>query len=192
MLEVNGNLWDYHARGFHVVVTTNAGWEQDPLWAPGASPTLANESGPACWNNMGAGSVYEAWRRNPSLAEWYGRRCRAHALQSDDPMPVLKRDDLRLVFLPVKPLLRHEPAMSWNQKASLLLIESGLRQIERWYRGTFGQRQAPKLAMTLPGAGNGGLDPREVRALVVRELGHTGVTLVDRQLQARQLQEVVR
>jgi hypothetical protein len=93
-------------------------------------------------------------------------------------MPVLKRDDLRLVFLPVKPVVWSAPQLSWDQQADLLYIQAGLQQIRSW-QATPG---APKLAMTLPGAGNGSLDPREVRALVLRELGHTGITLVDRQL----------
>ena len=154
MIEVTANLWDFHAKGHHVVVTTNIGW------APG-NP----------WNNMGAGMALQAAYRYPELPGWYGRRCREYGAGT----PVLKRDDLGLVFLPVKPLLEENPGASWNQTASLELIARGLDQLLAWVT----TRKA-KVAMGLPGAGNGRLDPVEVLGLVRDKLGfRRGIVLAD-------------
>lgn len=163
MEEVRGNLWDYHGPR-QVVVTTNIGWSPPATWMTGGEERD--------WNNMGAGSVLEAWKRFPEISSWYAERCKMYGANT----PVLKRPDLRLVFLPVKPLL-NPPSMSWNQRASYKLIGLGLAQLAAWW-----DRHHPLLAMTLPGAGNGGLPPGEVRRLVRTMLGHTDIILVDRQL----------
>lgn len=143
------NIWELYESGLDVVVTTNIGWTLDTYR-----------------NNMGAGTVMEAARRWPELPEWYGRQCAAMAEAGN--VQVLYRPDLGLWFLPVKPLLDAScPEMSWNQTADLDLIRQGLRQL----------RQHPDrlrdLAMTLPGAGNGFLDPEMVLVAVEQELNDT-------------------
>lgn len=169
MKEKNANLWNFHEVGFQAVVTTNIGW--DEVWNKklrGFRPL----------NNMGAGSVLEAATRWPELPEWYGRRCREYKTE----MPVLWRPDMGLVFLPVKPLMTLTPSWSWNQKASLVLIRRGLDQIRDWW-----EQHQPKIVMTLPGAGNGGLPPGEVLALVRVVLGHTDIVVADyRMVEAQQ------
>ena len=85
-----GDLWDYHARGWHVVVTTNIGWDRSGR------------------NNMGAGMALQAALRWPGLPLWYGLECRKRGAET----PVLVRDDVRLVFFPVKPLLEANPELT--------------------------------------------------------------------------------
>jgi hypothetical protein len=124
-----GNLWDHWERGSKVVVTTNIGWD----------PATKR-------NNMGAGVALQAARRWPWLPEWYGRFCRATFPYT----PVIEHDQLRLIFLPVKPLLsRANPEISWNQSASLYLIGHSVQQL-RFHEG--------EIALAFPGCGNGGLD----------------------------------
>jgi hypothetical protein len=169
MKEFNGDLWAFHEEGYHVVVTTNLGWGEL------RSPT-------AVYNNMGAGSVQAAARRWPWLPAWYGRRCCQFAASQLGSMPVLKRDDLRVVFLPVKPLNRRNPAASWDQLASVPLIRSGLEQLRSWFLAERKRGMALQLALTLPGAGNGGLERGMVYGLVRECLDDLDVALVDRQL----------
>jgi hypothetical protein len=155
MKRIRGDIWRLWDKGFHVVVTTNIGWDHRDM------------------NNMGAGTVQRAASVWPELPRWYGSWCRSMGAK----MGVVRRPGLRLVFLPVKPLIEACPSLSWDQKADLVLIERGLVQLGVWWR-----RYRPALAMTLPGAGNGGLDPAEVLALVERVLGDTEIVLCDLQL----------
>ncbi len=159
---VRGNLWDYWDQGWKVVVTTNIGWD----------PKNENR------NNMGAGMALQACCRWPWLASWYGEHCMRFGANT----PVIELDRLRLIFLPVKPLLPLNPAMSWNQTAKLSLIARGLPQLAQ---------HDGNIAMAWPGCGNGWLDPEElrpamddffdIRATVQRARGRTGATLlVDR------------
>jgi hypothetical protein len=143
-----GNLWDHWARGATVVVTTNIGWDAERR------------------NNMGAGMALQAWRRWPELAEWYGRYCRATAPDT----PVVEDKLRRLIFLPVKPLIAESPAYSWDQTASVELIELGLARLSQ-HKG--------EIALSYPGCGNGGLDPEAVLPALEQHLGEDRFTLVE-------------
>ncbi len=165
MRSKRGDLWDLWEQGHKIVITTNVGWE------PG---TLRN--------NMGAGMALQAALRWPWLPEWYGAYCR-HAMMSPRPgsirhalrtAPVLEHDDLRLLFLPVKPLMSYaDPELSWNQRARLDVIQLGLNQLRK-HHGT--------IALALPGCGNGGLSPLDVRPLVEASLDEDRFLLCDREL----------
>jgi hypothetical protein len=146
-----GDLWEHWQRGEKVVVTTNIGWTATAPY----------------WNNMGAGMAAQAARRFPELPEWYGRFCRA----TFPLTPVIEHPRYRLIFLPVKPLLnRNNPEISWDQEASLDLIEAGLRQL-REHHG--------EIALGLPGCGNGGLKMAQVFPLLERYLAEERFTVVD-------------
>lgn len=140
----HGDLWDWHTRGFRVVITTNIGWH--PL---------------TYRNNMGAGMALQAEQRWRDLPHWYGRQCAAKG----DELGVIEHELRRLVFLPVKPLLDPKnPERSWNQRASLGLIGRGLDQMA-WL-----VRSGPPVAMSFAGAGNGGLDEASVLELLQQRL----------------------
>lgn len=145
-----GDLWEHWKRGEKVVVSTNIGWD---------SATRRN--------NMGAGMALQAALKFPDLPEWYGRFCRA----TFPLTPVIEHPLYRLIFLPVKPLLnRNNPEISWDQEASLPLIEAGLQQL-REHHG--------QIALGLPGCGNGGLSLVQVFPLLERYLGEDRFSVVD-------------
>lgn len=147
-----GNLWDHWERGSKVVVTTNIGW--DPVTRE---------------NNMGAGMALQAATRWPWLPELYGSFCRLTAPFT----PVMEMADLRLIFMPVKPLLDvKDPERSWNQEARRALIVVGLKQL---------REHTGEIALGLPGCGNGGLRAEDVRPIVYWYLGPR-FTLCDWQL----------
>lgn len=148
---VRGDLWRMHGIGYKVVVTTNIGW--DPK-------TLAN--------NMGAGMALQAAMKWPELPRWYGAYCKRTAPAT----PVVEREDLGLIFFPVKPLLDPKnPERSWDQRASLTRIEQSLREL---------QNVAGKVALAFPGCGNGDLDRKDVEPLLRRYLLDDRFVVVDR------------
>jgi hypothetical protein len=145
MKVIQGNLWDWHARGYWIVVTTNIGWDPDTLE-----------------NNMGAGVALQASLRFPGLARQYGELC--SELREETPVvPHLRH---RLFLFPVKPLIANDPAHSWAQDASLGTLCRSVRQL----RDLLTTKLPVPCAMALPGAGNGGLDPvTSLRALAAIE-----------------------
>lgn len=150
MRSKNGDLWKHWRAGFKVVVTTNIGWD----------PRTRR-------NNMGAGMALQAALKFPELPEWYGRFCRA----TYPLTPVIEHPTHRLIFLPVKPLLnRNNPEISWDQEASLPLVESGLQRLAL-HKG--------QIALGLPGCGNGGLSLAEVVPLLEKHLPDDRFEVVD-------------
>jgi hypothetical protein len=140
---------------------------------------------------MGAGTVLEAMARVPLIARLYGRTCELlkeatpvldlgtltevnHAIgvQLGDVTVLSMVDQLgELIFFPVKPLLDPlNPERSWAQHASLELIQ----------RSTVELASFPgKIALTLPGCGNGGLAPDSVYPILKRYLTDDRFLLVD-------------
>jgi hypothetical protein len=167
-----GDLWQ--VKGYRRVVTTNIGWD----------PRTRR-------NNMGAGTVLEAMARCPDIARLYGQACKllreampvvdlTGLIRINEPLgPHLSQGVLasmearlaRLIFFPVKPLLDQEnPERSWAQRASLELIR----------RSTVELASFPgKIALTLPGCGNGGLAPESVYPILKRYLTDDRFLLVD-------------
>lgn len=154
-----GDLWDWHDRGYRIVISTNIGYDPRTFR-----------------NNMGAGIAWQAARRYPELPEWYGRQCAEYGAAT----PVIEHEDLRLIFFPVKPFRPEDPERGWAQDADLALIERGARGLVALAE----DRRRP-IAMSTVGAGpkgsGGGLDPDVVRVLLERELARVGdqVTLVE-------------
>ncbi len=166
-----GNLWDWHAKGWKVVVSTNIGWTERGQPLPGRFEAQHVA------NNMGAGIAYEAMRRWPWLPEWLGTHYRARHAQRAEQRPV-EHDQLRLIFVPVKPLMVDDPAYSWNQPADLNLIRLQL--------GMLAQHQG-KIAIGYVGCGNGGAQVADVLPMLMKlqivrsHSGHGETILVDRQ-----------
>lgn len=166
MRSERGDLWKLWEQGHKIVVTTNVGWE------PG---TLRN--------NMGAGMALQAALRWPWLPEWYGSFCRLWVTRWSRPgsihaalrtAPLLEHDGLRLIFLPVKPLLSYsDPELSWNQRARLDCIQLAVSELRK-HHGT--------IAFGLPGCGNGGLSAMDVRPMLEESLPEERFLLCDREL----------
>jgi len=157
MKREQADLWERWEQGHKIVVTTNVGWD----------PRTRR-------NNMGAGLALQAARRWPWLPEWYGDFCRRSVMGRQTPtrtVPVLEHDQLRLIFLPVKPLLHYaDPERSWDQPARLDVIRTGLARLTR-HHGT--------IALAYPGCGNGGLKPSQVRPLLEMFLVEDRFTVCD-------------
>jgi hypothetical protein len=83
-----------------------------------------------------------------------------------------ERLGLDLIFFPVKPLLDPfvNPERSWAQRASVGLIRRSAIELEAFQR---------KIALTLPGCGNGGLEPDSVYPILKRYLAEDRFLLVD-------------
>jgi hypothetical protein len=154
---VKGDLWDYYDRGAWIVIPVNIGW---------------NKNGS---NNMGAGVALQAALRWPGLPLWWGRKCRFYG----EATRVTERTGLnrRLILFPVKPLRPLVPELSWDQYASLTLIERSAEQLSR--------QCSEKGQVVLPfvGCGNGGLDPLAVKPILKRYLSSPTFLVVDRQYQ---------
>ncbi|HET7540425.1 MAG TPA: hypothetical protein VFK05_11160 [Polyangiaceae bacterium] len=150
---IQGDLWQMHDQ-VRVVVTTNIGWDLETYQ-----------------NNMGAGVALQAARRWPELPEWYGRQC----ARLKEQTPVLEYLPARLILLPVKPLLyAADPERSWDQEASLELIDRSLAQLAEVGGDT-------RIALAFPGCGNGGLKKRAVLPLIERHLKTDQFVVVDRE-----------
>jgi hypothetical protein len=166
-----GNLWDWWAKGWKIVISTNIGWS-DSGETDWAAQTSAPKRRKFC-NNMGAGIALEAWRRWPWLAEWLGSHYRARSMQGAEQRPV-EHDQLRLIFVPVKPLNVDDPAYSWNQPADIRLISFQLGMLSA-HRGD--------IALGFVGCGNGNADPKAVlpsllKLEIVRIYSGQGKTVV--------------
>jgi len=166
------DLWQ--VKNYQRVVTTNIGWD-----------SVSKR------NNMGAGTVLEAMARCPEISVLYGQACKLlrEAMPAMDMIGLLRLNESigwslspktledmadrlgRLIFFPVKPLLDPlNPERSWAQRASLELIQ----------RSTVELASFPgKIALTLPGCGNGGLAPDSVYPILKRYLIDDRFLLVD-------------
>lgn len=158
---VKGDLWDYHAQGWKIVISTNIGW--------------SDREGHA--NNMGAGIALQAALRWPWLPSWLGSHYRAVHLFGAKQRPV-ERPELGLIFVAVKPLIETDPEYSWNQKASPKLIAEQLGMLTS-HEGD--------IALGFIGCGNGALDrievmPALINLIAMRKEANLGRTaIVDRE-----------
>lgn len=164
MLRDRGDLWDWWEAGHRIVISTNIGY----------CPRTSR-------NNMGAGIALQAACRFPELSEWYGRQCAKYRERT----PVLEREDLDLLFFPVKPFRHEDPERGWAQGASLDLIRRGARELAALAGG--GMPVALSTVGAGPAGSGGGLDPLIVEELLDAELRALGdhVTLVHYEPRAR-------
>lgn len=167
---LKGDLWDYYAKGWKIVISTNIGWSNGEAWR--GNSALGKRT-----NNMGAGIAHQAQQRWPWLPEWLGSHYHAVHRSGMRQRPV-EHDELRLIFVPVKPLLESDPAYSWNQKASPELIREQLGMLAQ-HKGN--------IALGFIGCGNGALEQAAVLpsllklGLVRGHLGHGKTIVVDRE-----------
>ncbi len=131
----SGSIWDKFYDGNLRVVPTNVGWRAD-----------------GC-NVMGRGVARQATERYPELAEWYGGQCRKMHRDGETLLAYFKPGDL--VMLPVKPLDKIQPHLSWRGGADLELVKRSIAQLTK----TYFMRD---VVIPLVGCGNGGLDPASV------------------------------
>lgn len=178
---LKGDLWDFHQQGWKIVISTNIGWtEERPAWASvGRARDLpVHESHCQHVNNMGAGVALQAWQRWPELAGWLGSHYRAVHRSGAVQRPV-ERPDLGLIFVAVKPLRVEDPAYSWNQMASPILIKEQLGMLEK---------HTGNIALGFVGCGNGALAQSAVLPYLLKlemvrtHLGHGQTVVVDKEV----------
>ncbi len=129
MIEVFGNLWAYpaHAR----CITTNGYVRRDGCAV------------------MGRGCAWEAARRYPKLAKYYGTRLK----KEGNHVMILMRSPLLLAF----PVKHH-----WSEPADLALIEQSAVQLQAVF-----ELAGKMIVLPRPGCGNGQRDwDREVKPLI--------------------------
>ena len=153
-----GDIWELHTAGATICVTTNIGWDEEMR------------------NNMGAGLALQAMSRWPWLPTWYGAEC--YRMATAGEVRPLWFAPLRLILLPVKPLLDPaHPERSWDQKANPEFIRQQLLTLRLM---TALPHFPARVALTLPGCGNGALHRDEVGPILHETLGGLpGFTLCD-------------
>lgn len=167
-----GDLWDYWAKGWKIVISTNIGWTE-----PSSQPSWRARDDGRHVNNMGAGIAWQAAQRWPWLPEWLGSHYRAVHRSGMVQAPV-ELAEQRLIFVAVKPLLENDPAYSWNQKADPTLIAYQLGRLSA---------HVGNIALGYIGCGNGALDQGQVLPSLLKlemvrsHLGHGKTIVVDRE-----------
>jgi len=144
-----GNIWDHHAEGGWIVIATNIGWKSD-----GTNP-------------MGAGIAKAAADKYPDLPAWYGKKCKKHKADT----AVLPYKPGKLFLFPTKPLA-DQPWMSWQQDASLALIQQSVKQLV-WWLEIFqrdGMKFIKPIGIPLVGCQNGNLKPKQVLPILNKYL----------------------
>lgn len=149
-----GDLWDYEETHL-LVIPTNIGWTQG-----GA-------------NVMGRGLALQAAKKYPDFPLWYGKVCR----QLGSLTPVLKYPKAPLIAFPVKPLNQKSPWFSWKSGADLRLIETSAEIL----KSSATELGWEKVAVSMVGCGNGGLEMSEVRPILDRHLSDDRFVLVLKQ-----------
>lgn len=135
---LSGDIWELASDLDYIVIPTNVGWTRSGS------------------NVMGAGLAKQAAQEDPSLAQWYGAKCKK--LGKDTP--VLARG--RLILFPVKPLNIEAPHLSWMQLANIDTIKKSMKQLCRWERPD----ARGKILIPMVGCGNGKLKPEIVRPVL--------------------------
>ncbi len=147
---VSGNIWDKWYDSYMRVIPTNLGWRSD-----------------GC-NVMGRGVARQAAEQYSGLAEWYGSECQRMRRYGRDSLVCFRA---QLIMLPVKPLDKIQPHLSWKGKADPDLV---LRSIQRLAAGY----DSYNVVLPLVGCGNGGLDPAVVAPMLTQYLAADNFTLV--------------
>lgn len=161
MQTVKGSLWSLSRPLDYLVIPTNIGWRKD---------------GTAV---MGAGLARQAAQRYEELELWYGDQCLRHGpgtpVLFHRPRAAASRN---LVLFPVKPCKELHPWLSWDQPASLALIERSTEQLaDAVYSGVVPKTH--RVFMPLVGCGNGKLEEAQVLPVLEKHLAsYSNVWLV--------------
>jgi hypothetical protein len=151
----HGNIWDFLPKGYYITIPTNVGW---------------TVSTPEPVNPMGRGLAKDARDRFPGCDRWLGKQyclTSAFSLRPEDPAWLKIYPSAPLIFFPTKPLNALEPWRSWSTKSNKTMISKLLDHFPKFVT----EFNLGKVAIPLLGAGNGGLDPAEMKALIQQKLG---------------------
>lgn len=152
MVFTTGNLFDHLSKPLtYTFITTNLGWKSNGE------------------NVMGAGCAKEAATRFPKLPKWYGAICQQIANGADHHWICTAPHDVVpaagwLGCFPTKALNRKNPALSWQADSTLECIEHSCTALTACLDSVRGK----PIYLPLPGCGNGGLDPKQVRPLLMK------------------------
>lgn len=152
-----GDLWNWYAQGYAIVVPTNIGWTRSRQ------------------NVMGRGVALQASRRFPQLALRYGTLCRQYGTSTPVAYEVVDDEHIIILF-PVKPLNVSAPFLSWRGSATLDLIERSASQLRDL---ALPPDHSQRIALPLVGCGNGGLLRRDVVPILERHLTEDRFVLVE-------------
>ena len=149
MITRYGNIWDFHAEGGWIVITTNIGWKND-----GSNP-------------MGAGLAKTAADKYPNLPIWYGKKCQKFR----DDTAVLPYKPGRFFLFPTKPLAT-QPWLSWQQNSSVALIQQSTKQLALWVEilQKDGKKFIKPIGVPLVGCQNGRLNSKQVKPILEKYL----------------------
>lgn len=151
----HGDIWTFLDKGYHITIPTNIGWTVSTL-----SPV----------NPMGRGLAKDAKARFRRCDVWLGNE---YSLTAVAAVPMGDLAWLKLypkaplIFFPTKPLDVQKPWQSWTKKSDKAMIAKHLDQFPAFITAN----NIPKVAVPLLGAGNGGLDPLEMKTLIQEKLG---------------------
>lgn len=150
--EVVGDLFDFTA-SHAICVPTNVGWRRDGS------------------NAMGAGIAKRAAQTWPMLPRMLGEYCSRYKEQSGVVGWWVFAPEAFLICVPVKPLTsRHN--MSWDQHASLPLIEKSIQELVKLVdsNADAGDSRLQNICLPRLGCGNGSLNWRDVKPILERYL----------------------
>lgn len=157
MIERIGDIWQHHAGGGWVVITTNIGWKKN-----GSNP-------------MGAGIAAHAADMYPELPGWYGARCSKYG--ADTACCLYK--DARFILFPTKPLNEKKPWLSWQSDSTLDLIRRSAVQLQELGSIVRGGGYDGLIALPMVGCQNGGLNKLDVLP-ILRSILDDGFVLFER------------
>lgn len=144
MLEAYGNIWD---------IADEGGWDALVITTNG----FVRKDGEAV---MGRGIALEANNRYPGLAKDVGTRIRnfgnnVHIFFDYDPK-------FELITFPVKPIFGPNGEPGWKAKAQFPIILSSIEELLYFVD----RYDWMDILMPRPGAGNGGLDWKQVKSKI--------------------------
>ncbi len=143
MLEIVGNIWDYHTEGSFICIMVNC---------------TPNTKGNAI---MGRGIAEQAVKKYPQLPKLLGSTQIEYAAK--DGNFFTDRSRRPQIFLGYR-LITFPTKVTWEQKSDLDLIESSARHIVKIV-DKVSKIKSP-VYLSKPGVGNGGLDWKKVRQII--------------------------
>lgn len=149
-----GDIWDKVYLGYQITIPVNIGWK-------------IRSTG----NIMGRGLARQALDRYPKIDEFLGEYQRklwdTDRPPMGDPRWIIKYPWGPLIFFPTKPLDQGQPWLSWSQKSDKEMIGRLLGHFPEFAD----RHKLQKIAVPILGAGNGGLNKREMEDFVRSKIG---------------------
>ncbi len=153
---IEGDIWTVRNQNQEavVVIPTNIGWKKNGE------------------NVMGRGVAEQAKLRYPQLPALYGEYCKTYK----QTLATVYFPDYKLICLPTKKLNEESPHLSWQNKASLKLIERNLKNMNEFCI----REKLSGVLVPVLGAGNGQLNEEDVLPLIHELLDPSHFFLVKR------------